>query len=95
MNFSELHFWSSLLAVLWPILLIRPFFIRLTAKNPNAASLYDRSSLLLIGLVLLGCANLWTLIIFLSVTTYFGLAFILQQKNRKNNFFNSFWFPFN
>jgi hypothetical protein len=47
MNFSELHFWSSLLALLWPILLIRPFFIRLTVKNPNAVSLYDRSSLLL------------------------------------------------
>jgi len=47
MNFSELHFWSSLLGVLLPILLIRPFFIRLTAKNPNAVSLYDRSSFLL------------------------------------------------
>jgi hypothetical protein len=47
MNFSELHFWTSLLGVLLPILLIRPFFIRLTAKNPNAVSLYDRSSLLL------------------------------------------------
>ena len=88
MNFSELRFWSSLLGVLLPILLIRPFFIRLTAKNPNAASLYDRSSLLLIGLVLLGCANLWTLIIFLSVKfiTYIGLAFILKQKNRNKNF---------
>jgi hypothetical protein len=67
MNFSELHFWSSLMGVLLPILLIRPFFISLTAKNPKAVSLYDRSSLLLIGLFLLGCANLWTLIIFLSI----------------------------
>jgi hypothetical protein len=40
-----------------PILLIRPFFIRLNAKNPKAVALYDRSSLLLIGLFLLGCAN--------------------------------------
>jgi hypothetical protein len=48
MNFSELRFWSSLLGVLLPILLIRPFFIRLTAKKPNAVLLYDRSSLLLI-----------------------------------------------
>jgi len=59
MNFSELHFWTSLLGVLLPILLIRPFFIRLTAKNPNAVSLYDRSSLLLIGLVLLACASFY------------------------------------
>jgi hypothetical protein len=58
MNFSELRFWSSLLSVLLPILIIRLFFIRLTAKNPNAVSLYDRSSLLLIGLFLLGCDNL-------------------------------------
>jgi len=95
MNFSELHFWTSLLGVLLPILLIRPFFIRLTAKNPNAVSLYDRSSLLLIGLFLLGCANLWTLIIFLSVKfiTYFGLTFILQQKNRNKNLFLFFLVP--
>jgi len=95
MNFSELRFWSSLLGVLLPILLIRPFFIRLTAKNPKAVSLYDRSSLLLIGLFLLGCANLWTLIIFLSVKfiTYFGLAFILQQKNRNKNLFLFFLVP--
>ena len=32
MNFSGLRFWSSLLGVLLPILLIRPFFIRLSAK---------------------------------------------------------------
>lgn len=48
MNFSELRFWSSLLGVLLPILLIRQFFIMLTAKNPNAVSLNDRLSLLLI-----------------------------------------------
>jgi D-alanyl-lipoteichoic acid acyltransferase DltB (MBOAT superfamily) len=95
MNFSELRFWSSLLGVLLPILLIRPFFIRLTDKNPKAVSLYDRSSLLLIGLFLLGCANLWTLIIFLSVKfiTYFGLALILQQKNRNKNLFLFFLVP--
>jgi hypothetical protein len=58
MNFSELRFWSSLLGVLLPILLIRPFFILLNAKSPKAVSLYDRSSPPLIGLVLLGCANL-------------------------------------
>ena len=50
MKFSELHFWSTLLGVLFPILLIRPLFIRLAAKNPKAVSLYDCSSLLLIGL---------------------------------------------
>jgi hypothetical protein len=40
---------------------------------------------------LLGCANLWTLIIFLSVKfiTYFGFAFILKQKNRNKNFIHA------
>lgn len=79
MNFSELRFWGYLALALGLVVVLRPVILK-AAKPRNAAALYDRTSILVVGLFLLGCVSLTTLGIFLFVclVTYLGLALFLR-----------------
>jgi alginate O-acetyltransferase complex protein AlgI len=80
MNFSELRFWVYLGLVLGLILLTRPLFQRLVQSDDLAMSRYDRTTILIVGLFLLGCVSPLTLAIFLFVCliTYIGLSLFLR-----------------
>ena len=67
MNFSELRFWLYLSLALGLILLTRPFFQRLVKSDDQAMSRYDRTTVLIVGLFLLGCFSPLTLAIVLFV----------------------------
>lgn len=80
MNFAEFRFWFYLACVLGLVLTLRPIFIRISNRDDTFIARYDRSSILIIGLFLLGCVSPTTLGIFLFVCiiTYFGLALFLR-----------------
>ena len=80
MNFSELRFWLYLSLILGLVLLARPIFQRVVKSDDQAMSRYDRTTILIVGLFLLGCVSPLTLVIFLFVCliTYFGLSLFLR-----------------
>ena len=80
MNFAEFRFWLYLAGVLGLVLGLRPAFIKASGNSDAAISRYDRTSILIVGLFLLGCVSLTTLGIFLFVciSTYVGLALFLR-----------------
>jgi len=80
MNFAELRFWGYLIAALMLVVAIRPVALRCVSNRDQAACLYDRTTILAIGLFLLGCVSPTTLGIFLFVcaVTYTGLFFFLR-----------------
>ena len=80
MNFAELRFWGYLAAALLLVVAVRPVALRCAGNRDQAACLYDRTSILAIGLFLLGCVSPTTLGIFLFVcaVTYTGLSFFLR-----------------
>jgi hypothetical protein len=67
MNFSELRFWVYLAIILGPVLLVRPFFKRAVTDSDVAMSRYDKTTIQIVGLFLLGCVSPLTLAIFLFV----------------------------
>lgn len=75
MNFAELRFWGYLLAGLLTLAVFRPW---LTRGRDDAAALYDKSGLALLGLLLLLAVSWLTCVIYLGVTlvTYAGLHWI-------------------
>jgi alginate O-acetyltransferase complex protein AlgI len=79
-NFAELRFWLYLAGVLGLVLALRPIFIKVSGTGDAAISQYDRTSILIVGLFLLGCVSPTTLGIFLfvCVITYVGLALFLR-----------------
>jgi alginate O-acetyltransferase complex protein AlgI len=79
-NFAELRFWLYLAGVLGLVLALRPIFIKVSGTGDAAISRYDRTSILIVGLFLLGCVSPTTLGIFLfvCVITYVGLALFLR-----------------
>jgi alginate O-acetyltransferase complex protein AlgI len=79
-NFAELRFWVYLAGVLGLVLALRPVFIKTSGHSDAAISRYDRTSILIVGLFLLGCVSVTTLGIFLFVCiiTYVGLALFLR-----------------
>jgi D-alanyl-lipoteichoic acid acyltransferase DltB (MBOAT superfamily) len=80
LNFAEFRFWVYLAGVLGLVLALRPIFIRASGNSDAAISRYDRTSILIVGLFLLGCVSVTTLGIFLFVCiiTYVGLALFLK-----------------
>lgn len=80
MNFAELRFWGYLAAALLLLVAVRPVALRCAGDHDQASCLYDRTSILAIGLFLLGCVSPTTLGIFLFVcaVTYTGLSFFLR-----------------
>jgi alginate O-acetyltransferase complex protein AlgI len=81
MNFAEARFWELLLMGLGVILLLRLGFSRFGNLSKN----FDKLSLLVLGLFLLGCVSWVTLLIFLAVAigTYVGLAWVLRHEQQK------------
>ncbi len=84
MNFSEARFWGYLIIALGIALAGRVFFGKSLLRAPGACSLYDRSSILLVSLWLLGCMSWLTLGIFLSVCilTYIGMWCFVRAGTR-------------
>jgi D-alanyl-lipoteichoic acid acyltransferase DltB (MBOAT superfamily) len=80
MNFAEFRFWFYLAYVLGLVLAFRPIFIRAWDNSDAVIARYDRTSILIVGLFLLGCVSVTTLGIFLFVCiiTYAGLALFLR-----------------
>jgi D-alanyl-lipoteichoic acid acyltransferase DltB (MBOAT superfamily) len=80
MNFAEFRFWFYLACVLGLVLSLRPIFIRASGNSDAVVARYDRTSILIVGLFLLGCVSVTTLGIFLfvCVITYLGLALFLK-----------------
>jgi alginate O-acetyltransferase complex protein AlgI len=80
MNFAELRFWFYLACVLGLVLSFRPIFIRALGNSDAVIAKYDRTTILIVGLFLLGCVSVTTLGIFLfvCVITYLGLALFLK-----------------
>jgi len=83
MNFAEFRFWFYLTSVLGLVLALRPIFIKTSGNNNAAVSRYDRTTILIVGLFLLGCVSITTLSIFLfvCVITYAGLALFLRGSS--------------
>lgn len=83
MNFAEFRFWFYLAYVLGLVLTLRPIFVRISNRDNTFIARYDRTSILIIGLFLLGCVSLTTLGIFLFVCiiTYLGLALFLRGSS--------------
>jgi D-alanyl-lipoteichoic acid acyltransferase DltB (MBOAT superfamily) len=82
MNFAEFRFWFYLASVLGLVLALRPIFIRASGNSDAVIARFDRTSILIIGLFLLGCVSVTTLGIFLFVCiiTYTGLALFLRSS---------------
>jgi len=82
MNFAELRFWLYLGLVLGAVLVVRPFFKRAVHDSDVAMSRYDKTTILIVSLFLLGCVSPLTLAIFLFVcfVTYAGLALFLRGQ---------------
>jgi hypothetical protein len=80
MNFSELRFWVYIAIILGAVLLVRPFFKRAVTDSDVAMSRYDKTTILIVGLFLLGCVSPLTLAIYLFVCliTYIGLFLFLR-----------------
>lgn len=80
MNFAEFRFWFYLASVLGLVLLLRPIVLKASSRDNAPTELYDRTSILVVGLFLLGCVSITTLGIFLfvCVITYLGLALFLR-----------------
>jgi alginate O-acetyltransferase complex protein AlgI len=80
MNFAELRFWLYLALILGAVLLVRPFYQRIVRDSDVAMSRYDKTTILIVSLFLLGCVSPLTLAIFLFVCliTYVGLALYLR-----------------
>ena len=83
MNFAEFKFWFYLACVLGLVLILRTIFLRASHNNDALIARYDRTSILVVGLFLLGCVSLTTLGIFLfvCVITYAGLALFLRGSS--------------
>jgi hypothetical protein len=64
MNFAELRFWLYLALILGAVLLVRPFFKRAVADSDVAMSRYDKTTILIVSLFLLGCVSPLTLAVF-------------------------------
>jgi alginate O-acetyltransferase complex protein AlgI len=81
MNFAEARFWELLVAGLTLILLLR---YAVACWKPNGTLLYDKVSLLLVGLALLFSVDWLSFSIFLlvAISTYFGLNLILKQQSK-------------
>jgi alginate O-acetyltransferase complex protein AlgI len=80
MNFAELRFWLYLALILGAVLLVRPLFKRAVGNSDGAMSRFDKTTILIVSLFLLGCVSPLTLAIFLFVCliTYAGLALFLR-----------------
>ena len=80
MNFAEFRFWFHLACVLGLVLILRPIFLKASNHDDALIAQYDRTSILVVGLFLLGCVSLSTLGIFLFICTitYLGLALFLR-----------------
>ena len=89
MNFAELHFWFYLACILGPVLAIRPMYRRLALGGKSNMARYDRTTVLIVGLFLLGCVSPTTLAIFLfvCVVTYLGLNLYLRSKGKHRTAF--------
>ena len=76
MNFAEFRFWFYLACILGLVVALRPIVVRSAGGSDASIAQYDRTSILVVGLFLLGCVSLTTLGIFLFVCiiTYLGLA---------------------
>jgi alginate O-acetyltransferase complex protein AlgI len=82
MNFAEFRFWLYLAGALGLAFALRPVFVKTSGGNEASSARYDRTSILLVSLFLLGCVSLLTLAIFLFVCliTYAGLALFLRGQ---------------
>lgn len=82
MNFAEVRFWELLLLALGVILTLR---LVLTRRGAATLENYDKVALFGLGLFLLGCVSLITLLIFLVVAigTYVGLDWVLRHDERR------------
>lgn len=87
MNFADLRFWLLLLGALSCALLVR---IPVAYFRGESIGGYDRASLGIVGLFLLGCVSIQTLVIFTAVSmiTFAGLHMIVgfsrdQESQRK------------
>jgi alginate O-acetyltransferase complex protein AlgI len=80
MNFAEFRFWLYLAGVLGLVFALRPIFLKRSGGDEASIARYDRTSILIVSLFLLGCVSMTTLGIFLFVCiiTYAGLALFLR-----------------
>jgi D-alanyl-lipoteichoic acid acyltransferase DltB (MBOAT superfamily) len=81
MNFVEIRFWILLAAGLTAISLVRWVLGRTLAQRPTG---FDRAALFALGLFLLACVSVTTVLIFLTVTlgSYLALSWLTRHPRR-------------